>query len=298
MRKNAVRCILAALLLALFLPLAQAEQDNASVSAANEKAEQATSDLTRDEREQIVAEALEALNLTVRALHALDDQDSKAALKALEQASGKLDVLLARKPELSLAPVDVRVFTRDLHASTTAIEEARKSALRSLNNGDVQQARQILQGLASEVEIQVVNLPMGTYPSAIQAVVPLIDSGRVDQARAALQAVLNTLVIESTVIPLPLLRAQLMLEAAEVLAENPERTNDQSMDLHTLLDSAREQLRLAEALGYGRSEQFEPMYEQIELIHEKTRDNQSGSGFFDKIKQALSTLQQEQDSHP
>lgn len=288
--------LLGSLMLATLLsnPLWAGEQENTSVAQARQQAEQTTSDLTQDQREQIVAEALEALNQTIAALHALDQNDSKAALEALEKATGKLDLLLARKPELALAPVDVRVFTTDLYASTTAIEEARDAALSALKDGDVQQARHILAGLASEVEIQVVNLPMGTYPAAIKAISPLIDAGKLQEAKTALQATLNTLVINSSVIPLPLLRAQLMLEAAEKLAEDKERSQQDSMDLHTLLDSARDQLELAEALGYGKKARFKPMYEQIELIHKKTRGSKSGTGFFDKIKAALNALQEEQ----
>ncbi len=290
---NRLTQLLRGLLLAALISSPVWADENTSVAQARQKADQTTSDLTQDQREQIVAEALEALNQTIAALHALDQKDSKAALEALEKATGKLDLLLARKPELALAPVDVRVFTTDLYASTTAIHEARDAALSALKDGDVQQARQILAGLASEVEIQVVNLPMGTYPAAIKAISPLIDTGKLEEAKAGLQATLNTLVIESSVIPLPLLRAQLMLEAAEKLAEDKERSQQDSMDLHTLLDSARDQLELAEALGYGKKEQFEPMYEQIALIHKKTRGNKSGTGFFDKIKQALQSLREE-----
>ena len=67
----------------------------------------------------------------------------------------------------------------------------------------MQQARALLSGLASESELQVTNLPLATYPAAIKAVAPLIDAGKKDEAKAALQLALNTLVVERFITPLP-----------------------------------------------------------------------------------------------
>jgi hypothetical protein len=63
----------------------------------------------------------------------------------------------------------------------------------------------------------VTELPLATYPAAIRAVAPLIDAGKTAEAEAALYAALNTLVIETYVVPLPRVRAQAMLREAEKL---------------------------------------------------------------------------------
>ncbi|AOH37106.2 hypothetical protein BGP89_12735 [Luteimonas sp. JM171] len=92
------------------------------------------------------------------------------------------------------------------------------------------------------------------------------------------------------VIPLPVLRAEILLRNAEALAENKERTDKDNKTLANQLAEARNQLKMAELLGYGNKKAFKPMYEQIDQIEEKTADGKSGKSWFDKIKQQLSDL--------
>lgn len=119
------------------------------------------------------------------------------------------------------------------------------------------------------------------------AIVPLIDDGKVEEAKRSLQLALNTLVVTEEIIPLPILRAQTLLKKAEELAENDERTIKQNDDLAAMLDDARTQVELAEALGYGKKRQFKPILEQVSAIEKKTQGGKSGTGFFDKIKEKL-----------
>jgi hypothetical protein len=139
--------------------------------------------------------------------------------------------------------------------------------------------------------VRTTSIPLATYPSAIKAVAPLLDEGRTDEAKSALQAALNTLVVTTDdVIPLPVLRAEQLLKSAEELAENEERTDTDAESLAALLAEARNQLNIAELLGYGSREAFKPMYEQLDAIAAKTADGSGGKGWFDKLKRQLSEL--------
>nr|AOH37106.1 hypothetical protein BGP89_12735 [Luteimonas sp. JM171] len=89
---------------------------------------------------------------------------------------------------------------------------------------------------------------------------------------------------------MPVLRAEILLRNAEALAENKERTDKDNKTLANQLAEARNQLKMAELLGYGNKKAFKPMYEQIDQIEEKTADGKSGKSWFDKIKQQLSDL--------
>ena len=241
-------------------------------------------------RAELLAEAQSALEETRGAIAALDKGDKQAALAALARAKGKLDVVIARDPKLALAPVDVNTTILDLYATVDAVKGAVKRAKDDLADNRIQQARELLAGLASEARIDVVELPLATYPAALQAVVPLIDAGKNDEAKAALYTALNTLVIETIVIPLPKVRAQAMLKEADQLASTPNRTQEQNDRLNTLLDAARGQIQLAEALGYGGKDEFKPLYAQLDEIKSKTQGGKSGRGFFDKINQSLKSL--------
>ncbi len=94
--------------------------------------------------------------------------------------------------------------------------------------------------------MSVAAIPLATYPDAIKAVTPLIDQGKVEEAKAALEAALSTLVVTRHVIPLPLLRVDEALVIAEVLAEKKDRDEKENQALENALDAAVEQLKLAE----------------------------------------------------
>jgi len=109
--------------------------------------------------------------------------------------------------ELSLASTGVTAATKSVVGSRSAIERAIEDAKDLLDDGRVQDARRILNGLASEMVITVTNIPLGTYPDAIKAIAPMIDDGEIEAARHGLQAALNTLVLADHIVPLPVLRS-------------------------------------------------------------------------------------------
>ena len=127
----------------------------------------------------------------------MDQGKKDDALAALERVTGKLDLILARDPKLALAPISVATIVRDLYSTPEVAKEAVKTAKRCLSDGKVQQARALLGPLASEQEVQVSNIPLATYPLAIKAIAPLIDAGKIKEAKTALQSALNTIVVES-----------------------------------------------------------------------------------------------------
>lgn len=190
----------------------------------------------------------------------------------------------------ALALVYVATIIRDLYSNVDTVNATVKEAKKYLADGKIQQARMVLDGVASEAEIQVTNIPLATYPAAIKAVAPLIDAGKLEGATTALQTALNTLVIESFVLPLPRMRAEAMLAEVEKLAEKANRKDDENKKLKDLVESARHELQLGEALGYGDKNEYRPLYGQLDDIQTKTEGGKSGQGFFDKIKESMSKL--------
>jgi hypothetical protein len=254
------------------------------------KVKSVTEAKTSENRKKIIDEAVAALSETKNALAALDAKKKEEAIAALEKVVGQLEVIIAREPELAFAPIDVRVTTHDLYASLKTIEIAKKEAEELLEKGEVQKARILLQGLASEIVISVANLPLATYPDTIKAVIPLIDKDKFDEAKVALQAALDTVVVINHVIALPVIRAEHLLREAEKLAETEKRSDKDNKVLSNLLENAEHQLKIAAALGYGDQKQYKNFYQQIEEIQKKTDNGKSGKGFFDKVKHSLSNF--------
>lgn len=256
----------------------------------NSKVSQQNQEQLAEKRKQINAEALAAITETQNALKAMDDGNKKEALAALEHATGKLELILAREPKIALAPTSVSGATISVIGDTEKLKTIRKEAAKLLDNGQVQAARHLLSGYASETVISVANIPFATYPAAIKQAAKLVDEGKTDEAKSVLQTALNTLVISNTVIPLPVVSSEAMLREAETLSENTKRTDAENKRLNELLTAAYGQLKLAEVLGYGTKADFKGLYDQLYEIKSKTSGGKSGSGFFAKIKTSLSDL--------
>ena len=268
-------------------PQAQSEASKAVQPQVDKK----TADAAAEKRKKLLADATAAIAETKKALQALEEKKNEEALKALAVVTGKLELILARDPKLALAPIDTEVVSYDLFASLGTIKAAINEARKHLIGGEIQKARPLVAALASEIQFRTTNIPLATYPAAIKAITPLIDAGKIDEAKAKLQAALNTLVITTDeVIPLPKLRAENLLKEAQTLAEKKDRSKEDNDKLATHLKSAREQLQMAELLGYGTKKDYKPMYEQLDEIKKKSVGGKSGTGWFDKIKKQLSEL--------
>jgi len=282
--------------LALPLP-AFSDTDTAQTEAMQEATEAVEGDVqamaekaTVQRRQKIRQQAIDALAHTREALTALEEKRVDDALEALALTTGKLELIMARDPELALAPTDVAVITHDVYASKKAIEEAIEQAEEALDDGEVQAARELLAALGSELVISVTNLPLATSPEAIKAITPLIDDGEIEQAKRSLQAALNTLVVTEHVVPLPILRADALLDSAEELAAKSERSESETEDLDNQLKAARNQLEMAELLGYGDEKKYAPLYKDLENLQEKVRKGGGGSGLFDKVGNSMTRL--------
>jgi hypothetical protein len=258
-----------------------------AADAGAAKAEPHTQSTTEEKRKTLIADATSAIQETQSALKTLDEGKTSQAIAALERATGKLDLILARDPKLELAPAGVNVITYDVQGGLDAVKQVRKQAEDLIETGRLQEARRLLKNLASETVISVSNIPLATYPVAIKQAVKLIDENKVDDAKRLLQAALNTQVVVDTIVPLPVVNAQEFLKTAETLAQKKDRTKDDNDRLKSSLDHANEQLQFAQALGYGTKKDFDNMYQQLAEIREKTADNQSGTGLFAKIKASI-----------
>lgn len=267
-------------------PQTQSEETVAVQSQVDQK----TTQQAEEKRKKITAEAVAAVVETEKALKLLGEKKTDEALASLERATGKLELILQRDPNLSFAPISVDVVTYDLMADLDTIKAVIKEAANYLEDGEIQKVRPLIANLASEIIFRTTSIPLATYPDAIKAIAPLIDAGKIDEAKVALQVALNTLIITEEAIPLPVIRAENLLMNAEALAENNERTEKDDETLKDLLDEAKNQLMMAEILGYGNKKAFKPMYEQIKEIKKKATNGKGGKGWFDKIKQQLSDL--------
>jgi hypothetical protein len=243
-------------------------------------------------RNTLIADAASALQETHVALDLLAKNDSRGAIEALTRATGKLDIVLAADPQLALAPVDVDVTILDVIATPEAVNGLRTRAEAALDDGRLQDARHLIADLASEHVISVTSLPLATYPAAIKRAAALIHDGKPAEAGAMLATALSTLVVEDTVISLPLARTEALLARARPLSEKPQRSADDKGQLQRLLADARRQLDLARALGYATKRDLDALYDAVKAIERNAEGVDSGKGLFDGLKDLFGNANQ------
>ncbi len=253
---------------------------------------QTVHDKMAKKQSEVFQEAIDAIAETHTALAALSTQkpNTQKALQALEKATGKLEIILARTPDLMFAPVDISIKTHDLLASPNAIKALIYDAEKHLDDGEVQKARVILANLVSEIEISTTALPLATYPAATKTAAAFIEDGNIEEAKSVLQTQLDTLVVSKEIIPLPILRAVLLLEKADVLVQKNQRNEAENSKLAMLFDAARTQLKMAKLLGYGQQETYQAIHQKIDELEAKSAEGKSGQGWFETLKQSMLEL--------
>jgi len=268
--------------------MAEAKKRMEEKKEVTQQVEQAQDNYVDERIKRVADEAVEAINLVAKVIDLLDKKEKDKALEEIANVLGKLEVLVVRDPNLQLVPVDVRENVIDFPGTVDDVEVAKSEVVALIKAGEVQVARDIMLNLASELDIYVTALPIGTYPVVLKAIIPLIEQEKFDEAKQLLLEALETLVLEKIVIPLPILRAEQAIIRANELAnkENPNKD-----ELKELLAYAKEQLELAEALGYGKVEiDYKDLYEEIAKLEKILEGDESTKDIFATLKEKLSTI--------
>jgi tetratricopeptide (TPR) repeat protein len=193
---------------------------------------------------QLIKEAVRAIQYTQDALIYLNNKKTDKAKESLKKAVGELAVVLNTPNAPYLLPVDVQInayqFVGGVNKIKTLIEEAKKL----VNENKIPEAREVLNSLRSEIVIQTVNLPLATYPAALNLAIKYINEGKVKEAKDVLSMALSTLVEMDNIIPIPLIKAQALVQQAGKIIKKDKK------EALKYLDEARRQLTIAQALGY------------------------------------------------
>ncbi|MRJ07061.1 MAG: hypothetical protein C6I01_06030 [Epsilonproteobacteria bacterium] len=252
-----------------------------------EKVEDAQQKYMDQRTETISQEAVEIVKGVTEIVQALQKkEDKEQILEKIATIIGKLEVLTARDPNMRLVPVDVRQEVIDYHGTPDDVEVVKSEVVGLIKAGEVQLARDLMLNLASELDIYITALPIGTYPVVLRAIVPLIEGDKFEEARRVLVEALETLVVEKVVLPLPILRAEQAIIRASELTKGKEDANRE--ELKNLVQYAKEQLELAQALGYGRIEEdYKELFEEIEKIEKVLEGEDSTKDIFETLKAKL-----------
>lgn len=237
-----------------------------------------------------VNEAISAIEEVQVAVKYLGDKSTDKANSALERAIGKLDLVLAKEPGLALLPILTEVSIRDFIADSKTVKAVVKAAQSRMDAGEIQKSRRILMPFASEITQTSVSLPTATYPIAIRAAARLLSEGKAGEAKTELQIALDSLVRTERSVPLPIVRAQALID--EVNRQIKENKVNKS-EANLLLDDADTQLNLAEDFGYGtRKQEFSDLANRLKQIKKNLNDDKDNKALLTRLVDDLKNLKE------
>ena len=255
----------------------------------NRAEQQARPDLEkwRSEAEQqalktLDKDAIAAIEQTVQAIDSIAAGKSADALKGIEEATGKVNIVLARNPELALIPVSVEALIIDTAPrDIDDIEKLGDAADKAILVDDFPTARALLGALRSEVRVRTYNLPLGIYPTALQEAARLLDKDS-QAASIALLAALNTLVTVDQVTPLPLLVAQEAINQAQTSAQKDKNAAQK------VVETAEFELNRAIKLGYaGQDPEYSALKDDVSNLKKQLKGSEDTTSAFSKLKARL-----------
>ena len=254
--------------------LNSAEQPRPELEKLRKEAEQhAQKTLNKD--------PIAAIEQTVKAIDSIAAGKTADALQIIEKATGKVDTLLARNPELALIPVSVEALIIDAPRDIDEIRKLADAADAAVSRDDFPAARALLGALRSEIRVRTYNLPLGIYPTALQEAARQLDQNSQAASRALLDA-LNTLLAVDQVTPIPMLVAQEAIDKVQT------RTQEDKNAARAILETAQLELDRATALGYaGQDPEYAALQNDISNLKKQLKGNEDTSSGFSKLKARL-----------
>jgi len=258
---------------------------NASTKAVSASAiSQAKKDAkAKSDSVKVVKEAVDSVKLVGDVLVALDKNKKDEAIKTLEKAIGKIEVVLSNPKAPALIPLESKVIVQHFVGTSEDAATAVITSEALLSKGKVQAARRIVLGLVDEVDVATVNLPLATYPIALKEAAKYLHENKVDEAKKVLAATLNTFVDITAVTPLGILEAETLVNAASKIAKS-----DKKLAL-AHLDQAKEALKRAKVLGYTSSSDttYKMLNDAISAVEKEIKGKNEPAKLFEELKAKL-----------
>jgi hypothetical protein len=224
-------------------------------------------------------EAIAAIQETQTAVRAIAAGKTDEALAAIERATGKIDVLVARNPATALLPAGLEVKLIDAAPEDIqAIKGRASAAQQAVDKKDFPTARLLLAGLTSEIRVRTINLPLATYPTALKEAARMLDKNQTNEAKAVLMTALNTLVMIDRITPLPIALAQDAIKQAEARREKDKE------GAISWLNRAKREIERAQELGYaGNDPEYDSLSKAIAALEKQLHGKEDTTSAFTSL---------------
>ena len=203
-----------------------------------------------------------------KAVQGIEENHVAEARDSVRRALKKItDVIAARDPARVSVPVGLEVKVVDTApADRELVLDLADQAALAMAKRIYSEAREVLQQLASEIRVTMLNLQLQAFSDSLSNSARLIDNGQSSEAGELLHHALSHIVQSHRVIPIPLVIARETIREAEVAQQ---RNKTEALNL---LEKAEGLLQRAKDLGYmDQAEKLEGVREQIKQMKKQLR---------------------------
>ncbi len=228
---------------------------------------------------KIIKEAVDSIQLVAKTIDNINKNKNDEAIKSLEKAIGKIEIILSNPKAPALIPIDSKVIVAEYLDTSRSAENAIITSIALLENKRIQEARKIILSLVDEVDFTTISLPLSSYPSALKLAAKKLQENKPQKAKNILINTLNTFVSIKTVSPIGILEAQDLIVAASKVAKN-----DKKLAL-SHLSAAKMALKKSEVLGYvsSSSTTYKKLAEQIEKVQKEIKGKNKAEKLFNSL---------------
>jgi hypothetical protein len=210
---------------------------------------------------------------------------TNSAKTELQTLIGKLEVYLTQNPNSAMVPVGVAYHKVETVNNIDTVRKMTDLAKKAMQKGYYQTAGDILSNLKSEMVISTTYLPIAAYTDGLKASAALLDQNKNSEAMAIMQSALSSVVITNIKIPLPILKAEVMIDEAASIDAKDHKHSEQ---VANLLDNAKYQIKLAEEMGYGKKDaEFESLYKAIQDIKNSVKTKNDSHKKFKALEKEI-----------
>ncbi len=243
------------------------------------------------EQNEDVRKAIEILNKTGKIIDLIKSDKIDESKEELAKIIGSLEILITKDPNIAVIPVDIRSQIVDAVVDIPTAEAIIEQVKEAVKEGYYQTAKELLESLTSAYLINVYMLPLATYPEAMKVAAALLDKGKKEEAITTLITALNTLAVNKTELPLPILRAEEYIKlASNVMKEEKENKKEEAK---LFLENAEYQLELAEVMGYGKKDkEYKELNETIKSLKKAIGDENETEKLFTDLSEKIKNFKE------
>lgn len=218
----------------------------------------------------------------------------ESAQSLIQQATKLLGNASSANPKADLVAIEVTPVLYDDLNDLQLIQLKQQELDSQWSSGHKQLVRQLLSGYVNNFVITTKLISLPKFTNGVKQLNTLLRDKAEEKAQNKITALRDSIKTQNTLIPLPICRAELMIDKARQLAEQRATQEEYTQGLVVyLLRQAENQLQMSELLGYGEKKRYMEFYKAVDGVKSLAVAGQDTTMLLIRLKSLITSLKVE-----